>query len=416
MNKPQKFNAPVFQSLVDKFGHSNSYKSDNLCFKNKLKELCKSFSVVEPINEDWHSIWIVVPRGRIENFCSFEDAKEYYDVETYEKYTDLWKELFPHSEYWFKISVAEVRDYICVAVNNRIIFEYDTSRLEYNYTEEVDKKHAIPIIDAIIYGVNNSVTLLTEGKYNQYVKDNLPLIHRTGTILRRDFWKGFEHAKENTFDGISDSECEEFISLMKNFKKDAIPSARLTEMTANRFLKACSLGYTINGYEVSGLSPKEQYKKYADSRDAGLLEINPDDASEYETWRNNKNYSGHPWEVMRGGNSTHVDFFPRKDDKGYYFMLRGDNRKKEVALFYLALSRAGIPVGLHNGKLIADAFVGADKIGIVPNMVFPRYCHDMFPDEDIISFVNIYEDEMDAVKDYVTWQETPEIRLRKQRR
>lgn len=80
-------------------------------------------------------------------------------------------------------------------------------------------------------------------------------------------------------------------------------------------------------------------------------------------------------------------------------------------MFYLALYRAGIPVGLYNGRLIANAFTGNDRIGIVPNEVFPRYCHSMFPKEDVIDFVNIYDDEMDSIKDYVTWYDIPEIHL-----
>ena len=412
LNKLEKFNAPAFKNLEDNFRNSRSYKSSNPGFRNKIKELCKVFSIVEPYNKDWHSIWVVVPRGNMEDFSTFEDAKDFMDVETYEEYENLWKEFYPQSESWFKIGVAEVKDYLCVGINNSIVFEYDPSESDLGYDSETDEHFAYPHIDAIIHSVTNSIELLKNGTYNQYVKNNLPLIHRTGTISGKDFWKGFPNAKENTLEGMSKSDCNEFISLMQEFKKDAEPSDRLDKMTADLFFECCSLGYEINDYIIDGLTPKEQYKKYADGRDAGLLKIDSTSFEEYENWRNDKNrFGGHPWEVMRGGNSTHVDFYPCVDDKGYYFMLRGDYRKKEVAMFYLALHRKGIPVGVINGKQIANAFAGTNRIGIVPNEVFPRYCHEMFPNEDVIDFVNIYDDEMDLIKDYVTWYEIPEIHL-----
>ena len=411
MQELERFNAPDFKHLESSFKRS-AYKSINTGFHNKIKELCEVFSVVEPYNEDWHSIWVVVPRGTIEDFSTFEDAKDYMDVNTYEEFENLWKEYYPHDKYWFKIGVAEVDDYLCIAINNSIVFEYNPSDNLGGYDQETDENFAYPHIDAIIYSVKNSISMLYNGTYNQYVKDNLPLIHRTGTISGKDFGKGFPEARENIMDGMSESDCKEFVSLMQEFEINAVPSARLKEMTADLFFECCSLGYEINGYNVEDLSPNEQYKKYADGRDEGLLEIDSSSSEAFENWYNDKKrFGGHPWEVMRGGNSTHVDFYPYKDEKGYYFELRGDYRKKEVALFYLALNRKGIPIGLDNGKLIANAFMGSDRIGIVPNDVFPRYCHSMFPEENVIDFVNIYDDEMDLIKDYVTWYDIPEIHL-----
>ena len=411
MENLKNFNAPDFKNL-ESFKGAHNYKSLNEGFRKKIKELCEVFSVVEPYNEDWHRIWIVVPRGTIEDFSSFEDAKAYMDVNTYEEYENLWKEYYPHEEYWFKIGVAEVNDYLCVAINNSIVFEYNPTDKNWDYNQETDENFAYPRIDAIIYGVKKSISLLLNGTYNQYIKDNLPLIHKKGTISGKDFWKGFPDARENTLEGMSESDCNEFVSLMQKFEKDAVPSERLDEMTVDLFFECCSLGYRINGYDIEGLSPSEQYKKFADGRDEGLLEIDSSSAEAFENWENDKSrFGGHPWEVMRGGNSTHVDFYPCKDDKGYYFELRGDYRKKEVAMFYLALHRKGIPVGLENGKLIANAFMGTDRIGIVPNDVFPRYCHSMFPKEDVIDFINIYDYEMDLIKDYVTWYDIPEIHL-----
>jgi hypothetical protein len=53
------------------------------------------------------------------------------------------------------------------------------------------------------------------------------------------------------------------------------------------------------------LSGLEMYKKYADGRHEGLLEIDPNSAQEFSDWIDGKHprrsTGGHPWEIKRGG-------------------------------------------------------------------------------------------------------------------
>ena len=93
-------------------------------------------------------------------------------------------------------------------------------------------------------------------------------------------------------------------------------------MTGNDFLAACALGYEACGYDVCGndgerLLLDELYIRYADGRDEGLtgkgsgLFSGPGiDLSSPEAWEawffDRTRRGGHPWEVCRGGNSTHV--------------------------------------------------------------------------------------------------------------
>ena len=172
MQEFERFNAPDFKHLESSFKRS-PYKSINTGFRNKIKELCEVFSVVEPYNEDWHSIWVVVPRGTIEDFSSFEDAKDYMDVNTYEEYENLWKEYYPHDEYWFKIGVAEVDDYLCIAINNSIVFEYNPSDNLGGYDQETDENFAYPHIDAIIYSVKNSIVTIKIERFGDQAPKSL---------------------------------------------------------------------------------------------------------------------------------------------------------------------------------------------------------------------------------------------------
>ena len=120
---------------------------------------------------------------------------------------------------------------------------------------------------------------------------------------------------------------------------------------------------------------------------------------------------GHPWEVVRGGNSTHVDLYVQQDEYGYHFHVAGDHRRGEAIRFYLAIRQAGLPVSIRHGCLLADILRGADTIGIVPEGVIPRYCEWRFPGEQTIDFMRPMDDELEKMQDAIAWQPIPEVRL-----
>ena len=154
----------------------------------------------------------------------------------------------------------------------------------------------------------------------------------------------------------------------------------------------CSFGYAANHYEGGDLSPRDQYKKHADGRDAGLDKIDPNSPEEFEQWLTNRDrWGGHPWEVCAGGNSTHIDLFVRHDADGYYLVLAGSSwgRTIETVKFYLALYRKGLPVCVREANTLVKRMQETEKIGIVPEGVWPVYCEARFPDEHIISFRNL---------------------------
>ena len=59
----------------------------------------------------------------------------------------------------------------------------------------------------------------------------------------------------------------------------------------------------------------------------------------------------------------------------------------ETIKIFLALSKSGIPVILREAKALGERVAGIEKMGIVPEGVFPRYCHSYFPDEHIIDCI-----------------------------
>ena len=66
---------------------------------------------------------------------------------------------------------------------------------------------------------------------------------------------------------------------------------------------------------------------------------------------------------------------------------------------------------------VEEAFprlTGAEAIGIVPEGVFPAYCHDRFPGESIVDFMNLPRERQDELAKYCRWQPIPVPRMKKE--
>ena len=146
-----------------------------------------------------------------------------------------------------------------------------------------------------------------------------------------------------------------------------------------------------------------------------MSEIDADSPQAFSDWIDNRSHIGHPFEVCRGGNSTHITLYVGKHAEGYRLDLDGSSvgRTIETVKFYLALCRAGVPVYLHHAKLLADRLRGEEKIGIVPEGITPAYCGSLFPDKEIISFMNLPDEDREAFLPYCRWQPIAQVRLYK---
>ena len=233
-----------------------------------------------------------------------------------------------------------------------------------------------------------------------------------GIISRAALWELSPEDKEEYFRDLTQADIDEFLAAAS--EDPASLDTRLLQVTANAFYRFCSLGYQANQYDVSGLSPKEQYKKFADGRDEGLGEIDPDSPASFAEWYAGRRGGGHPWEVCRGGNSTHVSLYVVKDQSGgCYLEVAGSSlgRSVETIKFYLALRHARVPVLIRDTELLKKRLLGEERVGIVPEGVFPRYCSGWFPDEAIHSFMNLSCEKADEEAKRAEWLPLRQVRL-----
>ncbi|MCK4855775.1 MAG: hypothetical protein KAT31_15960, partial [Bacteroidales bacterium] len=183
-------------------------------------------------------------------------------------------------------------------------------------------------------------------------------------------------------------------------------AASIPGMSAGNFFRYCEICYDANDYfedHGDGLSTKEKYRQMADGRCGGLTEINLNSEETFREWYHSEKITGaHPWEICRGGNSTHISLMVAETGNAWTLRLDGSSvvRVEETVRMAVALYNRRVPFILHKGEAILNMVTGEDYIGVVPDHVFPRYCHSFFPAEDrIIDFMNLgYEDPEKIIK------------------
>lgn len=409
--------APQIDNYIDWLGHIH-YREVSCRFsydKKTYRLIDQIFEVVRKIaptrNNDVRELWLTAERGPIEDFGDIDELLADGTVESREEFEAWWHERYPEETCWYQFSAVEDAEigYRAIFIGQKFVIEVD-ERKEKDYPNDISE-FAQWILDAL----NAAYKKLQDGTYNDFVDSDLPPQHRTGTLVRKYLWDAYPDARTSFFKNISPADVAEFVKCASEQDSDRRRlTNHLKEMTANDFFSFCALGYKENNYEGYELTPREQYYKHADGRDDGLGEIDGDSPEAFHEWYNDRNHhGGHPWEVCRGGNSTHVSLYVHEDEDGYTLTVAGDawTRTIESVKFYLALHRAGLPVYMMEAAALADRLTEKEKIGIVPEGVMPAYCHSYFPNEHIIDFMNLPDENRAELLQHCVWQKEPAVSL-----
>ena len=353
-------------------------------------------------------LWLRAPRGPIEDFGNLEEMLENGEIESEEELQSWWLEEFPDPVVWFRFSAVLDAPYRAIFLENRLIMEERKENAE-EYAYDVED-----LAQWILEALQEAVAELEAGTYNDDVQENLPVQHRTGIILRHHLWDVDPVYREPFI--LPEDDLARFLAYAGEQPETwREMTERLLSMTANDFYRFCSMGYKANEYPETDLPLRKQYERHADGRDDGLGEIDPDDPEAFSSWLSRqKDSSGHPWEVCRGGNSTHISLQVWKDDSGYLLWLTGKawSRTLETVRFYLALRDAGLPVFLSEARTLAKRMIGEEMVGIVPEDVTPVYCDSLFPlEQHIIDFEHFPLEYKEQLANKVVWQPVPKVRL-----
>jgi len=386
--------------------------------QSSLPDLFEAIRPVSPEGDDEvRQIWIRAERGTIEDYGDFEEFRKEGIVETRNEFEEYWRFEYPDPVKWYHIASSQYEDQRFVYFNHKLALQY-TPNPEQGHYQHADSK-LVTFLSWLCEEIPKEITLIRKDPvaYYRFLEINLPYEKRTGKILRSTFWEiaGNDIArldKELPPDVVSDLEKV----LEQDIDYDRTPG--IPDITASGFLRLCEICYKANDYfrnEPAPLSPLEQYRKMADMQHGGLTEIDQGSPEAFRNWYQSGQKAGaHPWEICRGGNSTHISLMLSAREKGWILSLAGSSvvRVAETARMAAALYRNGIPFYLRDGKEILDMVRGKDYIGIVPGHVFPRYCHGLFPSKDhIIDFMNLPFEYHDQVIHHGIWYPPDEVHV-----
>lgn len=149
-------------------------------------------------------------------------------------------------------------------------------------------------------------------------------------------------------------------------------------------------GYAENSYNGCDNSPKEQYYLHADGRDEGLRDINADAPRRFIRGSMTENRAAIRGRYAAAGIPLISTFRWWKMRVDYFLFLAGDawNRTIETVKFYPCSDKSKYPGLPGKAYLLADRLAEKEKIGIVPEGVFPSYCESLFPGKNIIDYMN----------------------------
>lgn len=375
-----------------------------------IDELFSALHRVKPNANGVWELWLDADRGPIEDFGDVNEWIEDGAVDDAEGFKLEREACYPSEKVWYHFAAVEDKDsgYRAAFLGRKQAIVQDPNAPR-GFSNDISE-----FVEWLLNSVKSCINALEAGTYNARVHAKLPFIHRTGTILRKDLWDIYPKDRAEFFRDLPRGDIPEFVEAMSAQPNDPlIMDGRIADMTADKFFSYCALGYTANNYTGSDLPPKEQYLKHADGRDSGLRDIDGSSPEAFAEWFLSRQPGAHPWEVCRGGNSTHISLFIHKDEGGWLLILAGSawNRTVETVKFYLALKRAGLPVFVQDGRLLADRLLERERIGIVPAGVLPAYCESYFPNEHIIDFMNLPLEDAEILSKYVLWQEIKDAEL-----
>jgi len=349
-------------------------------------------------------------------------------------YTDkIWKILFPLTEpnKWHRMTIIKYpekfyfHDMIGYSLKSIEFDGKNINRLEglgeatYLYKEEI--VNWSNLLNSLLKWLN------TVGKdwikANKKVCEEYPIDYRYGVVpasivksSRPDYF--FDLSRK-----LGKKESDYFITLVDSSYFSSRTNKLKEDISANDFFEYCKLAYIASERDEENidknLTGKEMYLKYADGRCNGLTEIDSNSVQEFREWMDGKHpkfdYGGHPWEIKRGGNSTHIDLNVIRDkydkNKMYLEVSAGAiNRLKEAVQIANTLHMHNVPINIRNADSIRQRILGQDNFGIIPKYQFHSYAERNFNSDQKVFDTIHYKDlgrYKRRIKPFISWDVLP---------
>ena len=347
----------------------------------------------------------------------------------------LWEIIFPHKKsYWHKIVVQQYRDTyyislvdkeVCmleVILGKSVVANTQYRRSSFGYQEEtnLDKTWSTYIESAHRWLKNVKKDWV---KANTLMVASYPFNCRTGYVSHAlvcaslsDIYRLDEQ--------VGKKKVEKFIGIVESGYFQNREKAICSSMTAKRYFEYCKIAYIAAQEKQekidNTLSGLELYERYADGRHEGLLDITLDSEKEFASWLDGthpaRERGGHPWEIKRGGNTTHIDLYVSRPSYGetnkfiITIAAHAITRLAEAIRMFLALYDVGFPITISDPEAIYRRLLHQDNIGIVAKYNSLHRANQSFPKDQDVHDVMYFDDlgrYKRRIKPFVAWKPLP---------
>jgi hypothetical protein len=260
-------------------------------------------------------------------------------------------------------------------------------------------------------------------KANKRTQVEYPLHHRYGIVpnafIRASLPDVYRLDKE-----LGKGRTRKLVRLVEEGFFFKTENTEISSMTAADYFKYCKIAYLAGKRKQDtvdeSLSGREMYRRYADGRHDGLMDIDPASEQEFADWIDGKHRKrkggGHPWEIKRGGNTTHIDLTVSRlssyRQKGFKVELRCESiaRMVETMRMFLAIHEAKLPISIANPEGIRKRLLAQDNIGIIPSYASLHRANQHFSQDKDVFDVMHYDDLgrfKRRITPFITWEPLP---------
>lgn len=370
-------------------------------------------------------------------FAFIKELEQYnYEIKSIDH---IWNIIFPNKkEKWRHIQVTKYKEtyYVSLLDDNLVTLEIipkKSVQLQESFTRSSSRyQSANPIATwmSIIKDVFHWFKIVNKSwlKANRKVQEEYPLNRRSG-IVPHSIIRALLPDIYRVDRVLGKSKTKKFIQIVEDGYFYNEKNTIRKSMTANNFFEYCKIAYLAAQEKSNSIDPhlsgKEMYKIYADGRHEGLLDINLDSEKEFAEWLDGKHpkktSGGHPWEIKRGGNTTHIDLYVSRPSyylkEGFKLTLSGpsSSRLAETVSMFLALHEAKLPISISDPERVYKRLLALDNIGIVPCFQSLHRANQDYTEEQCVSDVIHYDDlgrYKTQIKPFITWEILPMLRPR----
>ena len=265
-------------------------------------------------------------------------------------------------------------------------------------------------------------------KANKRIQAEYPLRHRYGfapnALIRASLPDVYRLDEE-----LGKDRTTKLVRLVEDGFFFKAENTEVSSMTAADYFQYCRIAYIAGKRKEEkvdeSLSGREMYSRYADGRHEGLLDIDPTSEQEFANWIDSthpqRGCGGHPWEIKRGGNTTHIDLTVSRTSsyrqEGFKVELRGESigRMVETMRMFLAIHEAKLPISIANPEGVRKRLLAQDNIGIISSYASLHRANQHFGQDADVYDVMYYDDLgrfKRRITPFVTWEPLPILKPR----